>query len=247
MDFNARCPAWIKIGGSTLVGLITLFFLMRAVEFFWVYQVYVWVLNGIRSSTGLDSGLARPFAVLLTVAFYLSVPTIGIFLLTRRRQREALLLLGIGLPLILLLMYLLGRNVFFNPLTGDPVKYYHVDRGGLVEIFLQDGFHPKTGERLRPITREIVVKYEEQRRSPRGRSTGNWPPSVGNVSPRGLFWGLSGFLLLATFAGPIIREKAVAKAAWRSVWLFMLLWLADWVVWGEGLAAVSEFLKTLPT
>jgi hypothetical protein len=246
MDFNARCPAWIKIGGSVLVGVITLFLLVRAVEFFWVYQIYVWILDGIRSGTGLDSGLARPFAILLTVAIYLSVPTIGVFLLTRQRQREALLLLGIGLPLILLLMYLLGRNVFFDPLTGDPVNYFHIDRGGQVEIFSQDGFHPKTGEHLRPITREIGVKYEAQRRSPRGWGTGSWPPSMGDMSSRNLFWGLGGFLLLATFAGPIVQEKAMVKAAWRSVWLFMLLWLGDWFIWGGGLAAVGESLKMLP-
>jgi len=247
MAFGTKYPPWLRIGGGVLVGVTALFFLARAVEFFWVYQVYMWVLNGIRSGTSLDAGLARPLAILLTVAVYLSVPTIGVFLLTQRRKREALLLLGIGLPLILLLMYVLGRNVYFNPLTGDPAKYYHIDRGGLVEIFSQDGFHPKTGERLRPITREIVVKYEAQRRSLGARSPGNWPPSLGNVPPRGVFWGLGGFLLLATFVGPIVQEQAVAKAAWRSVWLFMLLWLADWVIWSEGLAAVNAFLKTWPT
>jgi hypothetical protein len=99
---------------------------------------------------------------------------------------------------------------------------------------------------LRPITRDIVVKYEEQRRSPRDRETGNWLPNLGNVLPRGLFWGLGGFLLLSTFAGPIIQEKAMANAAWRSAWLFMLLWLADGLIWGEGLAAVGGLLKRLP-
>jgi Uncharacterised protein family (UPF0175) len=89
-------------------------------------------------------------------------------------------------------------------------------RHSQVEIFSQNGFHPKTGERLRPITRDIVVKHEEQRRSPRDRGTGNWLPNLGNVSPRGLFWGLGGFLLLSTFVGPFVQEKAVAKAAWRS-------------------------------
>jgi hypothetical protein len=246
MAFDARYPAWIKIGGGVLVGVIALFFLVRAAEFFWIYQVYSWTFDAIRSGTGLDAGLARPLAVLLTVAIYLSVPTIGIFLLTRQRQREALLILGLGLPLLLLLMYLLGRDVYFNPLTGQPVKYYHIDRAGQVEVFSQDGFHPKTGERLRAITREIVVKYEAQRRSHRGRGNGSWPPSLGDVPSRGLFWGLGGFLLLATFAGPIVQEKAVAKAAWRSVWLFLLLWLADWFIWGGGLTAVGEALKTLP-
>lgn len=246
MDFNARYPAWIKIGGGVLVGVIVLFFLVRAAEFFWAYQIYAWTFDAIRSGTGLDSGLARPIAILLTVAIYLSIPTIGIFLLTRRHQREAFLILGLGLPLVLLLMYLLGRGVYFNPLTGQPVKHYHIDRAGQVEIFSQDGFHPKTGERLRPITPEIVVKYEAQRHDPKGRGSGSWPPSLGNVSSHGLFWGLGGFLLLVTFAGPIVQEKSVAKAAWRVVWLFMLFWLADWFVWGDGLAAVGEALKTLP-
>jgi hypothetical protein len=34
MDSDARYPAWIKIGGTVLVGVIALFLLVRAVEFF---------------------------------------------------------------------------------------------------------------------------------------------------------------------------------------------------------------------
>jgi len=246
MAFNARYPAWVKIGGGVLGGAMALFLLVRAAEFFWVYQIYAWTFDAIRSSTGLDGGLARPLAILLTAAIYLSLPAIGIFLLTRQRQREAFLILGLGLPLLLLLMYLMGRDVYFSPLTGQPVKYYHIDRAGRVEIFSQDGFHPKTGERLRPITPEIVVKYEAQRHSPKGRGSNAWPPSPGDVPPRALFWGLGAFLLLATFASPLVQERAVAKAAWRTVWLFVLFWFVDWFIWGAGLAAVGGALKALP-
>lgn len=242
MQTGATRSSWLKVGGTIFGLFIALLVLVRSLEFFWAYQTFVWIFNVIRSSTGLDRGLAYPLAVFCTVVFYLSIPSIVVFLLTRQRLREGFLILGVGLPLLLLLLYVLGRGVYFDPLTGAPVKYYHIDRTGNIEIASQDGFDPKTGDRLRPVTRDIALKYEEQRRSPRGGGVGGW---MDGISHRGLFWGLGGFLLLATLVSPIVQERAIAKAAWRSTWFFLLLWLADWLIWGGGMTLIGPYLRTL--
>ncbi len=244
MAIDTQRSSWLKVGGTIFGLFLGLFLLMRFLEFFWAYQTFVWISNSIRSSTGLDRGLANPLAVFLTVVFYLSIPSLVVFLLTRQRTREAFLLLGVGLPLILLLMHVLGRDVYFDPSTGAPLKYYHVDHLGKIDVASQDGFDPKTGDRLRPVTRDTVLKYEAQRRSTGDGGIGS---RIDSISRRGLFWGMGGFLLLATLVSPIIQEKAVVKGAWRSTWLFPLLWLADWFIWGDGLATIAAYLRALPT
>lgn len=242
MQTGGTRSSWLKVGGTIFGLLLAVLLLVRFLEFLWVYHTFAWIFNGIRSSTGLDRGLAYPLAVFFTVVFYLSIPSLVVFLLTRRHQREAFLLLGIGLPLILLLIYVLGRGVYFDPITGAPIKYYHIDHQGNIHIASQDGFDPTIGDRLRPVTRDIVIKYEERRRSARGGGIAGW---IDGLSRRGLFWGVGGFLLLATLGGPIIQEKAIAKAAWRATWLFLLLWLGDWLIWADGLATVGVYLRTL--
>lgn len=242
MEIDEKRSSWLKVGGTIFALFVALVLLVRFLEFLWVYHTFVWILNGIRSTTGLDRGLAFPLAVFFTVVFYLSIPSLVVFLLTRRRQREAFLILGVGLPLILLLMYALGRDVYFDPLTGTSIKYYHIDHMGKIHIASQDGFDPKTGDHLRPVSRDIVLKYEAQRRTARGEGIGGW---IDGISRRSLLWCVGGFLLLATLVSPIIHEGAIAKATWRSVWLFLLLWLTDWCIWGDGLATMAAYLHTL--
>ena len=106
----------------------------------------------------------------------------------------------------------------------------------------QDGYAPTIGDRPRSVIRDIVITYEAQQRSVRDGDIGSW---IGGTSRRGLFWGVGGFLLLATLAGPIIQQQAIAKAAWNATWLFVSLWLADWLLWGDGLATLGVYLRTL--
>lgn len=49
---------------------------------------------------------------------------------------------------------------FFDFATGSPVVWYYVIPGGTLEFFDQPGHHPKYYEELKPITPEIVQKYE---------------------------------------------------------------------------------------
>src|SRR5205823_9278402 len=55
------------------------------------------------------------------------------------------------------------KSQYFNPSTGEPVRWYARLPNGKLEFFTLPGFHPKYGMRLDPATLEAVHEYEKQR------------------------------------------------------------------------------------
>ena len=53
----------------------------------------------------------------------------------------------------------LSKNVFFNPNTGAPLKYYSITPDGEYKFYSSGGFDPVTGDTLKIVTKEIVLKY----------------------------------------------------------------------------------------
>lgn len=51
---------------------------------------------------------------------------------------------------------------FFDPTTGEPVVWYSKTGSDQIELFDLMGFHPKTGEELSPITRQVVEAWKTQ-------------------------------------------------------------------------------------
>lgn len=51
---------------------------------------------------------------------------------------------------------------YFNSATGDPAVWYYETPDGTIELFDHPGFHPQSGQALKPITREVAAKYEKQ-------------------------------------------------------------------------------------
>lgn len=55
-----------------------------------------------------------------------------------------------------------GDPTFFDPTTGEPVVWYSQNSKAEIELFDLMGFHPKTGEELVPITRQIADAWKIQ-------------------------------------------------------------------------------------
>lgn len=57
-------------------------------------------------------------------------------------------------------------EAFFDPLSGDPKVWYWQSRTGEFEFYDNAGFHPGTGELLKPVSREVinVWRLEEAKR-----------------------------------------------------------------------------------
>lgn len=52
---------------------------------------------------------------------------------------------------------------YFDPGTGEPLRWYAELPNKTVEMFTLPGFHPRTGQKLLPATPEIVARYERQK------------------------------------------------------------------------------------
>jgi hypothetical protein len=51
---------------------------------------------------------------------------------------------------------------FFDAVTGEPVVWYSRNDRGEIELFDLMGFHPRTGEELTPITRQVAEAWKTQ-------------------------------------------------------------------------------------
>jgi len=51
---------------------------------------------------------------------------------------------------------------FFSAISGEPVVWYAMDKGGTVELYDLMGYHPQTAEELRPVTPQVVETWKEQ-------------------------------------------------------------------------------------
>jgi TPR repeat protein len=53
---------------------------------------------------------------------------------------------------------------FFNQGTGEPIVWYFKSKTGEIELFDLMGFHPKSGEELVPVSRNVVDAWNDQKR-----------------------------------------------------------------------------------
>src|SRR5262249_46755497 len=51
---------------------------------------------------------------------------------------------------------------FFDSRTAEPIVWFYQNKSGDIELFDLIGFHPETGEELRPVTKEIVEVWKRQ-------------------------------------------------------------------------------------
>src|SRR5206468_625402 len=56
----------------------------------------------------------------------------------------------------------LPEGQYFNPATGEPLRWYAKLPGGRIEMFTLPGFHPAYGMKLAAATPEAIAQYEKQ-------------------------------------------------------------------------------------
>jgi hypothetical protein len=55
-----------------------------------------------------------------------------------------------------------NRIEFFDTVTGEPRIWYAIAADDTIELFDNEGFHPRTSEKLVPVTKEIVRRLDDQ-------------------------------------------------------------------------------------
>jgi len=68
---------------------------------------------------------------------------------------------------------------WFNPITGDPQIWYYQYPDGTFEFYDKPGYHPITGDSLKPATKQVYFEWREKAKTkpisvkPQGYSEGN--------------------------------------------------------------------------
>lgn len=145
-----------------LLALIILIILIGAGQLLFYFQLFGWIQLKIRTITGTDVIVANGITALL-MALIFTLPFWGFlrsFLpFPQKNKRLYRVSVFICFAAICFATYYFSQDVFFDTTTGKPVKYYSVYPNGEYKFYSSEGFDPVTGDTLKPITKEAVLKH----------------------------------------------------------------------------------------
>lgn len=95
---------------------------------------------------------------------------------------------------------------FFNPITGEAQVWFYQYSDGNYEFYDKPGFHPVTGELLKPVTKDIVEKIRFNKISIENRSLTNNTKDTQNTSPKIIKYPMN---LNQTWTAYTQKEKVV--------------------------------------
>jgi hypothetical protein len=129
--------------------------------FFW--SMFNWLQNTISIVPAMDASLAKgiaAFLVALIVMLPLGKMTLSFTPIPQKNKSLYRSLMFIFVGIFFLFMYLGTEKVYFNPQTGLPMKYYSIGIDGKVCLSPVPGYNPETGDKLLPVTKEIIQKMK---------------------------------------------------------------------------------------
>lgn len=152
----------ILLGLLTAVAVIGLLSIIRVGFAFWLYS---YIGQWATTRLGLDYYESELLTVVLTSAVMFLVPGLGGFFFSRKKRLiHAGLIIGAYL-LVCGLVFTLGRNVYFDRVSGQPLRYYIDLPNGTREFSFTEGFHPRYGLPYKPYTQEVVQEDLRRQRS----------------------------------------------------------------------------------
>lgn len=139
-----------------LILFLVLLILAQVGMFFGIFH---WLEGVVRVSTGLDAMLAKAIAFLLLAVMF-GTPLGGFvwsFLpIPQKKKKQKRFIFLAVIAVFFFGAYFSSRNVYFDPETGEALKYYSVDANGEYRFFSSEGYDPVTGEELRPVDGRII-------------------------------------------------------------------------------------------
>ena len=155
----------IIILGAFFLFFIT--FLLPKGIFKLTYDYVAW--NIVRVS-GMSRWLVKGIIILLMLPFLWALCEIfkikfriKIFgkTLVKSYRKVASLIIIVYISLFFLSMYFLSRDSYFDFYNKEPLKWYAETPEG-IRLFDSNGYDPKYGTKLKPVTPEIIEKREKQ-------------------------------------------------------------------------------------
>lgn len=145
---------------KVVVAVVVVIVLLILAQIGMFVGMFNWLEGVVRATTGLDAMLAKAIAFLF-LALLFGTPLGGFawsFLPVPRKDKKKKRFIFLAVLSILFFgAYFASRDVYFDPATGEPVKYYSVDANGEYKFSSSGGYDPVTGEALRPVSGEVTA------------------------------------------------------------------------------------------
>lgn len=163
LEKNGTLTKWGEKIAKAVVAVLIVIVLIILAQIGMFIGIFNWLEGIVRTTTGLDAILAKAVAFLL-LALLFSTPLSGFIwsflpIPGKNKKRNRLISLSV-LSILFFGSYFLSRDVYFNPETGEPVKYYSITSNGEYKFFSSDGYDPITGDKLKPVSSEMIREME---------------------------------------------------------------------------------------
>jgi len=158
MENVSKIIKYICLG---ILGLLLIIALLTGINILFFWSIFSWLQNIIQQTTGLDASLAKGLAAILMafiVLFPLGKLAMAFTPVPQKNKGLYRSYIFIAIAIFSLFIYFGSRNTYFNPKTGEPLKYYSISPTGTYKFFSEPGYDPETGDKLRVVTKEIVLK-----------------------------------------------------------------------------------------
>ncbi|MFA5172862.1 MAG: hypothetical protein WC435_00460 [Candidatus Paceibacterota bacterium] len=151
------------IGGIGLfvLSVIGFIFVMIALKVFFGYVIFSSLVGPLMSAFGLDIMLARALAMVVTATLIVSLPaTISYFLFRKGKWGKRALMIALSLVYAISCVGIFygTRDVYFDRLTGKPIKFYIKTTDGF-KFSNQEDFDTLYGTKYKPVTAEAMKEY----------------------------------------------------------------------------------------
>lgn len=153
----------ILILGAFIIFFVT-FLLPRGIYHF----IFGYVVQSIINISGTSYWLVKGIVTLLLIPFFWALCELFKirFRISRSRekptryyQKLAVIMITVYIGIFFISMYFLSRESYFAHDTGEPSKWYAETPEG-IRLFDSNGYDPKYGIKLKPVTQEIIEKHK---------------------------------------------------------------------------------------
>jgi len=171
-----------------IVTFLVIVLMIVSLQFFAFLGMLNWLYAQVRTLTGLDMFLVKGISFLL-LALVFGTPLFSLAwsflpIPQKNKKRKRFILLSV-LAVLFFSAYFTFKNVYFNSETGMPMKYYSVGPSGEYKFYSAEGYDPVTGDKLKKVDKETVIKYLKSSSAPKIIEPKSKKESVKNIhSPR---------------------------------------------------------------
>jgi hypothetical protein len=147
---------------KVIAAIIAIAILIVFLQIFAIFGIFNWAETQVRLLTGLDMYLVKGICFFL-LALLFGTPLISFVwsflpIPQKNKKRKRFILLSV-LAIFFFAVYFSSKNVYFNPESGKPTKYYSLGPNGEYNFYSSGGYDPVTGDKLQKVDKETVLQY----------------------------------------------------------------------------------------